>query len=61
MATRTFPFSTFQRQQTALFDALDDEDVILERRGAENLVLMRDARFQAMTDGLRPLARRPST
>lgn len=57
MATRTFPFSTFQRQQTALFDALDDEDVILERRGAENLVLMRDARFQAMADGLRLLAR----
>jgi hypothetical protein len=57
MSTRTFPFSTFQRHQTSLFEALDDADVILERRGAENLVLMRGIRFQAMADGLRLLAR----
>lgn len=54
---RTIPFSTFQRQQTTVFSELDDADVILERRGAENLVLMRSVRFQAMSDGLRLLAR----
>lgn len=57
MSSRTFSFSTFQREQTRLFAALDDADVILERRGAENLVLMRDERFHAMADGLRLLAR----
>jgi PHD/YefM family antitoxin component YafN of YafNO toxin-antitoxin module len=57
MSTRAIPFSTFQRQQTTLFSTLEDADVILERRGAENLVVMRDARYQAMADGLRLLAR----
>lgn len=52
MATRTFPFSTLINKQTSVFPALDDADVILERRDAENLVLMRSERFQAMTDGL---------
>ncbi|MER6951279.1 hypothetical protein ABT294_45415 [Nonomuraea sp. NPDC000554] len=57
MATRTFPFSTLINKQTSVFPALDDADVVLERRDAENLVLMRSERFQAMTDGLRLAAR----
>ena len=52
MATRTFPFSTLINRQTSVFPALEDADVILERRDAENLVLMRSERFQAMVDGL---------
>ena len=52
MATRHFPFSTLINKQTSVFPALDDADVILERRDAENLVLMRSERFQAMADGL---------
>lgn len=57
MSTRTFPFSTLINKQTSVFPALDDADVILERRDAENLVLMRSERFQAMSDGLRLSAR----
>jgi PHD/YefM family antitoxin component YafN of YafNO toxin-antitoxin module len=57
MATQVFPFSTLINKQTSVFPALDDADVILERRDAENLVLMRSERFQAMTDGLRLAAR----
>ncbi|MFC7381405.1 hypothetical protein [Sphaerisporangium rhizosphaerae] len=57
MATRSFPFSTLINKQTSVFPALDDADVILERRDAENLVLMRSERFQAMSDGLRLAAR----
>jgi len=52
VTTRTFPFSTLINKQTSVFPALDDADVILERRDAENLVLMRSERFQAMADGL---------
>jgi hypothetical protein len=44
-------------KQTSVFPALDDADVILERRDAENLVLMRSERFQALGDGLRLAAR----
>lgn len=57
MATKSFPFSTLINKQTSVFPALDDADVILERRGAEDLVLMRSERFQAMTNGLRLAAR----
>lgn len=57
MATRTFPFSTLINKQTSVFPALDDADVILERRDAENLVLMRSERFMAMAEGLRLAAR----
>lgn len=57
MATRTFPFSTLINKQTSIFPALDDADVILERRGAEDLVLMRSERFTAMTEGLRLASR----
>jgi PHD/YefM family antitoxin component YafN of YafNO toxin-antitoxin module len=57
MSTRTFPFSTLINKQTSVFPALDDADVILERRDAENLVLMRSERFEALADGLRLAAR----
>jgi PHD/YefM family antitoxin component YafN of YafNO toxin-antitoxin module len=57
MSMRTFPFSTLINKQTSIFPALDDADVILERRDAENLVLMRSERFKAMTEGLRLAAR----
>src|SRR5262245_46943400 len=57
MATKSFPFSTLINKQTSVFPALDDADVILERRDAENLVLMRSERFQAMADGLRLASR----
>jgi hypothetical protein len=57
VATRTFPFSTLINKQTSIFPALDDADVILERRGAEDLVLMRSERFRAMAEGLRLAAR----
>src|SRR5256885_10202764 len=57
MAPRSFPFSTLINKQTSVFPALDDADVILERRDAENLVLMRSERFEAITAGLRLAAR----
>ncbi|MGW4117241.1 hypothetical protein [Nocardia sp. NPDC004711] len=57
MATHTFPFSTLINKQTSVFPALDDADVILERRDAENLVLMRSGRFEAMVKGLSLAAR----
>ncbi|MFI6321132.1 hypothetical protein ACIBG8_26580 [Nonomuraea sp. NPDC050556] len=57
MTTRTFPFSTLINKQTSVFPALEDADVILERRDAENLVLMRSERFNAMADGLRLASR----
>ncbi|MEV0541613.1 hypothetical protein [Nocardia salmonicida] len=57
MATRTFPFSTLINKQTSVFPALADADVVLERRDAENLVLMRSERFEAMVKGLGLAAR----
>lgn len=57
MATRSFPFSTLINKQTSVFPALADADVVLERRDAENLVLMRSERFQAMVVGLSMAAR----
>ncbi|MEV5836768.1 hypothetical protein [Nocardia sp. NPDC052112] len=57
MGTRTFPFSTLINKQTSVFPALEDADVILERRDAENLVLMRSERFEAMVKGLGLAAR----
>ncbi|MCP9621451.1 hypothetical protein FOH10_28880 [Nocardia otitidiscaviarum] len=57
MTTRSFPFSTLINKQTSVFPALDDADVILERRDAENLVLMRSERFEAMVKGLGLAAR----
>ncbi|WP_406269647.1 hypothetical protein OH799_27040 [Nocardia sp. NBC_00881] len=57
MATKSFPFSDLIRKQTSVFPALDDADVILERRDAENLVLSRSERFEAKETAVRLLAR----
>lgn len=57
MATRTFAFSTLINKQTSVFPALQDAEVILERRDAENLVLMRSERFDALVQGLGLAAR----
>jgi PHD/YefM family antitoxin component YafN of YafNO toxin-antitoxin module len=57
MSTVTFPFSTLINKQTSVFPALADSDVILERRDAENLVLIRSERFEAMAISLRLTAR----
>lgn len=57
MATRTFAFSTLINKQTSVFPALEDADVVLERRDAENLVLMRSERFEALVQGLGLAAR----
>ncbi|MBW8487556.1 hypothetical protein [Actinomadura parmotrematis] len=57
MSTTSIPFSTLIREQTSVFPALADSDVVLERRDAENLVLMRDERYRAMAGSLRLAAR----
>ncbi|WP_433577770.1 hypothetical protein [Nocardia brasiliensis] len=57
MSSKTFPFSDLIRKQTSVFPALDDADVILERRDAENLVLSRSERFEAKETAIRLLAR----
>ncbi|MBF6190470.1 MULTISPECIES: hypothetical protein [Nocardia] len=57
MTAKSFPFSDLIRKQTSVFPALDDADVILERRDAENLVLSRSERFEAKEAATRLLAR----
>ncbi|MBH0781516.1 hypothetical protein [Nocardia bovistercoris] len=57
MTARAFPFSDLIRKQTAVFPALADADVVLERRDAENLVLSRAERFEAKDAAVRLLAR----
>ncbi|MEV0712918.1 hypothetical protein [Nocardia aurea] len=57
MTARVFPFSDLIRKQTSVFPALDDADVVLERRDAENLVLSRSERFEAKEAAIGLLAR----
>ncbi|MFC5752593.1 hypothetical protein [Actinomadura rugatobispora] len=57
MSTRTFPFSTLVRERGEVFTAVDNADVLLERRDAENVWLIRDERYQAAQDALLTLAR----
>lgn len=57
MAVQTFPYSAFLRRPSQVLPSLADADVILERRGEENLVLMRAERFEAAAAGLRVAAR----
>lgn len=57
MAAKNFPFSDLIRKQTSVFPALENADVILERRDAENLVLSRSERFEAKDTAVRLLAR----
>lgn len=56
MAT-VLPFSDLIRRQTSVFPALDDTDVILQRRDGEDLVLSRAERWNAMESALHLLAR----
>jgi hypothetical protein len=65
MATRTYPYSAFLRGPSEVLGALDHAHVVLERRDAENLVLIRSDRFSAGMSAmvaaahvLRTLARR---
>lgn len=57
MTVRTFPYSSFLRGPTQVLPSLDHADVILERRDEENLVLMREERFEATLSGMRLAAR----
>ncbi len=57
MAVETFQYSAFLRGPSRVLPALADADVVLERRGEENLVLMRAERFEATATGLRIAAR----
>ena len=41
MATRTYPYSAFLRGPSEVLGALEHAAVVLERRDAENLVLIR--------------------
>lgn len=52
MTTKTFPWSTLAREASSVFPALEESDVVLERRDAENLVLMRAGRFEAAREAL---------
>ncbi|MGW5752206.1 hypothetical protein [Nocardia rhamnosiphila] len=54
---KSLPFSDLVRKQTSVFPLLADADVLLERRDAENVVLMRDERYRAMDGALRLAAR----
>jgi hypothetical protein len=54
---KSLPFSELVRKQTSVFPLLAEADVLLERRDAENVVLMRDERYRAMEGALRLAAR----
>lgn len=54
---KTFPFSALARERNEVFPELDVADVLLERRDAENVWLVRDERYQAARAALLTLAR----
>ncbi|GAB1817871.1 hypothetical protein [Herbidospora sp. RD11066] len=54
---KTFPFSALARERNEVFPQLDAADVLLERRDAENVWLVRDERYQAARGALLTLAR----
>lgn len=54
---QNFAYSAFLRGTSQVLPSLADADVILERRGEENLVLSRVERFDAVATGLRFAAR----
>jgi len=65
MVNETYPYSTFLRSPSEVIAALETSDVELERRDAQNVVLIRSDRFAATRTGmaaaahvLRMLARR---
>lgn len=57
MTTKNFPWSTLARDASSVFPALEESDVVLERRDAENLILMRVGRFDAAKEALTFAAR----
>jgi hypothetical protein len=57
VTVQTFPYSAFLRGPSRVLPSLADADVILARRDEENLVLMREERFEAAATGLRIAAR----
>lgn len=57
MSVETHSYSAFLRGPSDVLPSLHHADVILERRGEENLVLMREERFEAALAGLRLAAR----
>ncbi|GAA0979532.1 hypothetical protein GCM10009555_044510 [Acrocarpospora macrocephala] len=54
---KSFPFSALARERNEVFPELDAADVLLERRDAENVWLVRDERYQAARSALLTLAR----
>lgn len=61
MATKSFSYSVFLRGPSQVLPSLVDADVVLERRDDENLVLMRDERFEAGVATLRIAVRALAT
>ena len=57
MSVKSFSYSAFLRGPSAVLPSLDNADVVLERRDEENLVLMREERFEASLAGVRLAAR----
>jgi PHD/YefM family antitoxin component YafN of YafNO toxin-antitoxin module len=57
MSVETHSYSAFLRGPSEVLPSLDHADVILERRDQENLVLMREERFEASLAALRLAAR----
>jgi hypothetical protein len=57
MKTTSVPYSDFLRGPSDVIPRLDDGDVVLERRDADNLVLTRHARFTARQEGMTLAAR----
>lgn len=57
MVKTQVPYSSFLRGPAAVVAALDDGDVVLERRGTESLVLTMEHRFHARQQGLSVAAR----
>ncbi|GAA1021312.1 hypothetical protein Aple_060000 [Acrocarpospora pleiomorpha] len=54
---KSFPFSALARERNDVFPELEAADVLLERRDAENVWLVRDERYQAARNALLTLAR----
>lgn len=52
MTVRRFPYSDFLRGPSKVLPALDNADVVLERRDDDDLVLSRAERFDATRSGM---------
>ncbi|MGW6333575.1 hypothetical protein [Nocardia rhamnosiphila] len=56
-AMKRLPFSDLSQSQTSVFALLADLDMLLEREDAENVVLIREDRYRAMSGALQLAAR----